>query len=86
MKVYNRHHGNAPADAVYIGRGTPWGNPFVMGVDGNRNEVCNKYLVSLLENPLLVARIKRELRGKDLVCSCKPRQCHGDDLLDIANS
>lgn len=27
-RVWNKHHKNAPADAVYIGRGSPWGNPF----------------------------------------------------------
>ena len=26
-----------------------------------------------------------ELKGKDLVCYCKPARCHGDYLLKIAN-
>jgi hypothetical protein len=31
--------------------------------------------------------IKRELRGKDLACFCKPGSpCHADVLLEIANS
>lgn len=29
-KLYNRKTG-APADAVYIGRGSAWGNPFPIG-------------------------------------------------------
>ena len=28
---------------VYIGRGSKWGNPFVIGKDGTREEVINKY-------------------------------------------
>jgi hypothetical protein len=34
-RVYNKHHGNAPADAVYIGRGSPYGNRFVIGEHGD---------------------------------------------------
>ena len=29
--------------------------------------------------------IRRELRGKDLVCFCAPKPCHADVLLEIAN-
>ncbi len=28
-RLYNRHHGNAPPEAVYIGRGSPYGNPYM---------------------------------------------------------
>lgn len=28
---------------VYIGRGSPWGNPFVIGKDGDRKECIDKY-------------------------------------------
>jgi hypothetical protein len=84
--VYNKYRSGIPEGAVYIGRGSPWGNPFVIGADGTRDEVCDKYAESVLFNPDKVARIKRELRGKDLVCFCKPKRCHGDLLLEIANS
>jgi hypothetical protein len=40
-RVYDKHHGDAPAGAVYIGRGSPYGNRFVIDVDGNRDHVCN---------------------------------------------
>lgn len=84
-KVLNRHHGSIPPSAVYIGRGTPFGNPFIVGVHGSRKEVCDQYEQLLLSSPDLIDRVKRELRGKDLVCSCAPRTCHGDILLKIAN-
>lgn len=84
-QVFNRYHGNAPPGSVYVGRGTPWGNPYVINIHGDREQVC-KLFESYLENrPHLVARIKRELKGKNLVCSCKPARCHGDTLLRIAN-
>ena len=28
---------------VYIGRGSIWGNPFIIGKDGDRDEVIKKY-------------------------------------------
>jgi len=85
-KVYNRHHGNAPADAVYIGRGTIYGNEFVIGPDGDRDAVCDKYEAKVEADPALRARFIAELRGRDVVCSCKPRRCHGDYLVRIANA
>lgn len=84
-KIYNIYHNNAPKDAIYIGRPTVWGNPFKLGKDGNREEVFEKYCEWVLKNELYVERIKDELKGKDLVCWCKPKLCHGDILLEIAN-
>lgn len=84
-KLYNRHHGDAPADAVYIGRGTPWGNPFKIPDDGDRAEVVRKFAEWFRGQPALVERARAELRGRHLVCSCAPARCHGDILLSIAN-
>jgi hypothetical protein len=78
--VYNKHHRNAPAGAVYIGRGSPYGNPFVIGRDGDRDEVCNKFECEVLPSLDVTA-----LRGKSLVCYCKPARCHGDAILRKAN-
>jgi len=84
-KVHNKYHKTAGPDAIYIGRGSPYGNPFVIGKHGDRDEVCDRYEAMLRENPQLVARVKTELKGKDLVCFCAPKRCHGDTLLRIAN-
>jgi len=83
--VHNKYHRTAPRGAVYIGRGSAYGNPFVIGKDGDRDSVCDKYEAMLLSNPVLLAQVKRELRGKDVVCFCAPRRCHGDTLVRIAN-
>lgn len=84
-KVYNKHHGNAPVDAVYIGRGSIFGNPFTIGKDGDRSTVIEKFRAYLFEDQELLARVRSELTGKDLVCYCKPAACHGDVLITIAN-
>ena len=74
-----------PPGAVYIGRPTMWGNPFVIGKDGSRDEVIAKYEAWLRANPKLMARL-HELVGKDLVCWCAPSRCHGDVLVRLANN
>jgi len=83
-EVLNKRHDGIPPGAVYIGRGSKWGNPYVIGYDGNRTEVMQKYAVNMPTELITAAVV--ELRGKDLVCFCAPLPCHGDILLKIANS
>lgn len=70
---------------VYIGRPGPWGNPFEIGKDGDREEVVQKYAEWLLAQPELVEKAKQELKDKVLGCWCAPKLCHGDILSQIAN-
>lgn len=79
-KVYNKYHGTAPEGAVYIGRGSPYGNPFILNKHGNRGEVCDKF-----EKEILPTLDVSDLKGCDLVCFCKPLRCHGDSILKKAN-
>lgn len=70
---------------VYIGRDKSiFGNPFIIGIDGNRSEVINKYRTWILNQPELLDKIK-QLKGKILGCWCAPKKCHGDVLVEIAN-
>jgi len=69
---------------VYIGRPTKWGNPFVIGKDGTREDVIAKFEEYLLNNPFLMKALP-ELKGKTLGCWCAPNPCHGDVLLRLAN-
>jgi len=85
-KLWNlRRRPNVPKGSVYIGRPGKWGNPFVMGRDGTREEVIFKFEKRLRSKPDMMRVVKKELRGKDLVCFCAPLPCHGDVLLKIAN-
>lgn len=70
---------------VYIGRPGPYGNPFIIGRDGDRAAVIAKYEAWLRKQPELVARAKRELQGKTLGCWCAPFACHGDVLVRVVN-
>lgn len=83
-QVLNRKFAGIPVDAVYVGRPSKWGNPFVVGRHGTRDEVVALYEDWLKRQPHLMASL-RELRDKDLVCHCAPSKCHADILLRYAN-
>jgi uncharacterized protein YebE (UPF0316 family) len=70
---------------VYIGRGSKWGNPFVIGKDGDRNLVIKKFKKYFDSNNELKKDIQ-ELRGKNLVCYCSPKKCHGEVLIEKVNT
>lgn len=82
-RVLNRKNG-FPKGAIYVGRPSVWGNPYVIGKDGTRKEVIAQYAVYFYASKKLLARIE-ELRGKDLVCWCAPLDCHASILLAEAN-
>lgn len=78
-------HNKRESYDVYIGRPSKWGNPFVVGRDGTREEVIAKFGRYLLSNDELMVALP-ELRGKTLGCWCAPKPCHGDYLLEVANT
>ncbi|MGV3637193.1 MAG: DUF4326 domain-containing protein [Flavobacteriales bacterium] len=88
-----------PPHTVKVDRTTRWGNPFVIGVDGDQ-AWCVQLHRRLLENgPLpagaltpervayrtMVLRDVHELHGQNLACWCKDgTPCHADVLLEMA--
>lgn len=70
---------------VYIGRGSKWGNPFVIGKDGSRADVIAKYCDYIAKRPDLLGAM-HELRGKVIACWCAPQACHGDVLAELADA
>lgn len=76
---------------VYIGRGSPWGNPFAIGHgDGpDRAEVIERYREYFSEKISSDERFKQgilALRGLRLACFCKPEACHGDVIAEFLDS
>jgi hypothetical protein len=69
---------------VYIGRGSPWGNPFAISHSGegpDRADVIDKYkdyFYEKIESDPVFRRGILGLRGLRLACFCKPEACHGD--------
>ena len=66
---------------VRADRFSDWGNPFEMGKDGSRDEVCDNYENFYLPNkPSLLNKLSN-LKGKALGCWCAPERCHCDSLI-----
>lgn len=88
-----------PPGCVCVDRSTPWGNPFVVGVDGDAAECVRLYrlllggMVCLLAKASVGAQTTArryvfahldELRGRDVACWCREGQpCHGDTLPEL---
>ena len=69
---------------VYIGRGSKWGNPFRINTNSNREKVINEYSLYITAGEgMHLLNDLHELRGKTLVCFCKPHKCHGDVLAEL---
>lgn len=73
---------------IYIGRPGPWGNPFVLKHESQRDEILIQYEKWLLKQ-IEIGSIKKEdvlnLKGETLVCWCHPKKCHGHVLKKYAD-
>ena len=67
---------------IYIGRPSRWGNPYIMGKDGTREEVIEKYREWIVKQPYFYEEL-HTLKGKRLGCFCKPLPCHGEVLIEL---
>lgn len=83
-----------PENGIYIGRAGHgldgyFGNPFEIGRDGNRDAVLVRYRryldQRLASGDIEFIRRLHALRGKVLVCFCKPLACHGDVIAEYLN-
>lgn len=83
-RVWNRRYPDVPEDAVNIMRPTEWGN-YETRPGMTRAKAVAAHRARVLSDPAFIAKIQRELHGKDLVCNCKPKACHGDVLFEVAN-
>jgi len=69
---------------VYIGRASIFGNPFLIGRDGTRKQVVEKYreyFYNKLKDPIFAGKVSL-LKGKILGCFCAPLSCHGDVIIE----
>ena len=82
-KVFSRRRPHEiPTGAIYVGRPTVWGNPFSKGSKEKNIADFREYAEKRNEREL---EWLKPLQGKDLVCWCKPSDCHGDVLIELAN-
>lgn len=88
MQVLNKYKGDIPPGAVVIMRPGFWGNPFSIGIDGNREEVLQKYrdwfdlMLQCQQKEVFLQALTKLSKASALVCCCKPQDCHGDILIE----
>ena len=68
---------------VAIDRTSKWGNPFILGQDGDRDRVCDYFEEHYAPNKDSFTDSGNELKGKVLCCHCYPQRCHGDSLIKL---
>lgn len=84
-RVLNQSRDEIPDDAVYVGRPSKWGNPFKIGVHGDREQCVELFREEVSLDTHYLHQVRDELAGKDLVCWCAPLACHAEVLLELAN-
>ena len=73
-----------PANTVYVGRGTRWGNPFLASNEGGPQKAVDLYAAHL--SAPFNAAARTHLAGKNLMCWCPLSEpCHAEVLLELAN-
>lgn len=83
-----------PPNTVSVARPGAWGNHARIGYNDpgfgfvrTNGDAVVAYRMFLERNPIAVEEARRELRGKNLACWCKPGEpCHADVLLELANT
>ena len=86
MKTQAIHIRERKAGDVYVGRAGRgddgyFGNPFPLGRGEDRGSSLVKYKAYFDQRVLVDEEFKARvlaLKGKRLVCFCKPHACHGD--------
>jgi len=78
---------------IHVGRPSPLGNPYRIGLDGNRATVINRYRTWLaraaVNDPAVRAELTRiihfvfEGMPVDLECWCAPAACHADVIREL---
>lgn len=87
----------APDGAVYVGRGSIYGNPWRIdpvtapqpGIVATHEEAValfTKWLRSTPDGQAVARQARKHLAGRDLMCWCpSSKPCHADVLLAVAN-
>lgn len=76
-----------PPDTVKVDRSTRWGNPFLIGRDGTREECMARFREYAIGDMEFLEAVRKELRGHHLACWCRlDEACHADTLIELANT
>lgn len=74
---------NLPPDVMRVSRGTPWGNPVVIGVGVGRSESIRRFRLYAIDRLIREPSWLDPLEGKRLACYCAPLACHATVLVEL---
>jgi len=96
ITLLNKHHfakGAGPKDAIYIGRGSPLGNPYPVETYGREPAIemykswldeqiktANEAVISELDR---IGNIVIDDGEAKLLCFCAPKHCHGEVIKKV---
>ena len=88
MEILNKYKVESIKGTIYIGRGSPLGNPFPITKELPRLEAIAKYKVYLIQrilsgNDIIINALRSLKEDSRLLCFCKPAPCHGDVVKHI---
>ena len=88
MEILNKYKVESTKGTIYIGRGSPLGNPFPITKELPRLEAIAKYKVYLIQrilsdNDITINALRSLKEDSKLLCFCKPAPCHGDVIKEI---
>lgn len=90
MKVLNKYKASADELSVgyYIGRPSVLMNPFKMSDSLSRSDVCRLFRLYFIKeivtrNPAILKALAELTENTDLICFCKPHDCHGDFVKEV---
>lgn len=97
MKIEVMNKNTVPyAQGEYIGRPSVLGNPFVIGRDGTREQVIERYKTWLRrqwkekkparQELVWLAQDAKQDGRLTLICHCKPLACHGDAVAEAVTA
>lgn len=88
--VIHIKHASNTATEVNVMRPSKYGNPYVIGKDGSRDDVISAFNRLWYSNDRAAKTLRddalQELKGKKLVCCCHPLQCHANVIADYVNN
>ena len=85
--VTTRVHCKKEKFDVYCGRPGPFGNPFKIGIHGNRMETIKKYREWVENQDDYIMRLRQVCKGRVLGCWCNRNEaCHCDIIIEICDN
>ena len=88
MEILNKYKVESTKGTIYIGRGSPLGNPFPITKELPRLEAIAKYKVYLIQrilsnNDIILNALRSLKEDSKLLCFCAPAPCHGDVIKEV---